>query len=182
MKYKTKTKTSPALYSRGQLKIQEMAFVLVAIVIFMVIAGLFFIKIQMAGLKDEVVSQNDDKAISLALKIASLPEFLWSSKNNQCDNCVDLDKVFLLKSSAQTNKIYSQFWTKDITAIKFEVLYPKKEGECTKGNYPNCKTITLLNSSSEYSFKSAYVSLCKIDLEGSRKCELGKIYVSAKQF
>ncbi len=172
----------PVRYSKGQLKVQEMAFVLVAIMIFFVLAAIFLLNFWVSSLKSDTTSQRNEKSSEIALKLADSPEFAWSSKNNKCDNCVDMDKVFALKERINSSKAYGGFWSQDIGIIKVEVLYPKKTGECTRANYPNCKTITIINRSSEYSFSGGYVALCRYDSanEGSMKCELGQIYVSAK--
>ncbi|MEK6893166.1 MAG: hypothetical protein AABX07_03090 [Nanoarchaeota archaeon] len=173
----------PVLYSKGQLKVQEMAFVLVAIMIFFVLVAIFLLNFWISSLKDDTVSQRDEKSSEIALKLADSPEFAWSSKNNRCDNCVDIDKVFALKERINSGKAYKDFWSHDIGIIKVESLYPEKTGECTRANYPNCKTITLLNRTQEYSFSGGYIALCRHDAanKGSMKCELGQIYVSAKK-
>jgi hypothetical protein len=163
--------------------VQEMAFVIVAIMIFFVLAAIFLLNFWISNLKNDTTSQRDEKSSELALKLADSPEFAWSSKNNRCDNCVDIDKVFALKERINSSKAYSNFWSSDIGVIKVEVLYPKRAGECTRANYPNCRTITIINKTSEYSFSGGYIALCRYDSanKGSMKCELGQIFVSAKK-
>lgn len=160
---------------KGQMKIQEMAFVLVAILIFFGIIAIFFLKIGLSGLQGNVENQRTQEANEIVRKLAVTPEFSFTSKD--CDNCVDLDKVMALKD----RKAYSGFWGLDYLQIK--ILYPGKTGECTKGNYPDCQTITLIKNNNNTGIaKSAFVALCRQDFKqgGYVKCELGRISASGK--
>jgi hypothetical protein len=168
--------------SKGQLKIQEMAFVLIAIMIFFVLGGIFFINVKLATLKENVVEQRDDKAVEMALKLADTPEFAWSSSKDKCNKCVDLDKVFALKKRLNSSEAYTELWGFDTESIQVEVSYPEKTGECTISNYPECRTITLFRENKEYANQGGYVALCRRDLTagGNVKCEMGRILVSSK--
>jgi len=154
-------------YSKGQIKIQQMAFVLVAIMIFFGIVALFYLSIRSAGLKNDVGQLREDEAKGLVRKMSGSPEFSWGVTD--CASCVDFDKIMVLKDQ----KSYSGFL--DVPFLQIEKVYPKGEGECTRGNYPNCKTVTLMNEG-EYVAHSAFVSLCRHDSTlNYNKCELGKI-------
>jgi hypothetical protein len=161
------------VYTRGQLKIQEMAFVLVAIVIFFALVSLAYFSIRINSLDKDVGALKEDEAKEIVKKISGVPEFSFAE---DCINCIDLDKVFVLKS----RKSYQDFWNLDYLAI--EKIYPPGQGECTSGNYPNCKSITIINSSDYGTAYNAYVSLCRHEFKegGYYKCELGKIYVAGE--
>ena len=169
-------------YSKGQLKIQEMAFVIVAIILFFVIAGIFFINIWGTGVKQDVNKQRAEKASEIALKLADSPELKWSASTASCDNCIDFDKALALKGRISSGSAYKDFWGNDIGGIRIQMVYPLKNGECTNHNYPNCKTLTLFNKSEEFSYSGNYVSVCRHEKEngGYFRCDLGKIEVSSE--
>jgi hypothetical protein len=176
-----KMQTCVAQYSKAQIKIQEMAFVLVALMIFGAIGGIFFINYRINQTKSVVEDQRQTRAIEMALKLCDMPELSWSSDNKECSNCIDLDKALVLKEKTVSGA-YKYFWNKDIDWIKIELLYPKKSGECTSSNYPNCAEITILNRTKEHSYEGAFVALCRYNQEkgDNFECELGRILVSAK--
>jgi len=159
--------------NKGQMKIQQMAFVLVAIMIFFVLVGLLFITLRVGALNKSAQNLKDDAAKEIVKRLANTPEFIWSD----CPGCVDVDKAIVLKAHAQE---YEDLWKLDYLA--FEFVYPSRnKSECDLVNYPECSTITLIKDSGEYGVaNSAYVSLCYWDKDGYNKCELGKIYASGK--
>jgi len=161
-------------YSRGQLKIQQMAFVLVVLIIFFAIVSLIYFSISLKGLRQGAQNLEDDKAKELVRKLSSSPEFVWNL--NECSNCIDLDKVLLLRE----RKSYKEFWGLDF--LQIEKVYPSENGECDKANYPNCGSITIIPAEEFGSPASAFVSLCIWEREkgGYVKCELGRIYASGK--
>lgn len=165
-----------ALFSeqRGQLKIQQMSFVLVALMIFFAMAGLFFLSVGLRGLEKDAVALEDEETLELVRKLASSPEFLWDGK--ECSHCIDLDKVLLLKERAA----YENFWGLDF--LQIERVYPMGEGECEQSSYPACQTITLGTKKEVGSPKSSFVSLCRWESQkgGYVKCELGRIHASGK--
>lgn len=165
--------------SKGQLKIQEMAFVLVAIFVFFGLAALFFITVNIGSVKQNVQEINRDVAREAAYQLASTPEFKW--RDGSCSGCIDMLKTIIVK---QEKGIYIQLWNLDY--LRIETIHPEKEGECSLANYPACNSITLANSSAYFGTpSSAFVSLCrdeKIETGGSyEKCELGRIYASVGQ-
>ncbi len=167
-------KTLVVSSSKGQLKIQQMAFVLVALMIFMSFVALIFVSLRVANLKGDVNSLKEEEAREVIRKISSLPEFSFQSKGD-CSQCIDLDKVLLLKE----RNSYKGFWDFDYLAIG--KIYPSSEGECLKENYPNCATITLINKSSDVgAITRSFVSICRWESskEGYFKCEMGQVLAS----
>ena len=164
--------TMSKINKKAQMKIQEMAFVLVAIMIFFSMVVLVYFSIRLASLREDVVSGREEGARELARKLADIPEFSWAG----CPGCIDGDKLLKLKG----NNLYSNFW--DVDYLMVETIYPTKPKlECNSGNYPACSTITIINKSIGTP-ASAFVSICGYEPSkgGYVKCELGKIYVSAK--
>jgi len=162
---------------KAQLKIQQMAFVLVALVIFFALAALFYFSISFSDLQNQAQLLREESAKEIVRNMVATPEF----SSSLCSVCIDLDKVLMLKEKTS----YKNFWNLDF--LKIEKLYPiteSKDGkeECTKLNYPNCKTITLIETEDFGSPHSAFVALCRYEQSngGYIKCELGIIYTSAK--
>lgn len=161
---------------KGQMKIQEMAFVLIAIMIFFAIVALFYINFRVSGLRQGAEIQRGEEAQEMVKKIAAMPEFALTAR--ECESCIDMDKVMALKEK----KEYQNFWGLDY--LRIESIYPQKpEKECIRGNYPDCTSITLINKSKDFgSAKSAFVALCRNEFlqQGYIKCELGKVYAAEK--
>ncbi len=159
---------------KAQLKIQQMAFVLVALVIFFALAALFYFSISFSDLQSQAQILREKEAKEIVRNMVATPEF----SSSICSACIDLDKVLMLKEKDS----YKNFWNLDF--LKLEKLYPQPESkdECTKVNYPNCKTITLIETKDFGSPHSAFVALCRYEQSngGYTKCELGILYTSAK--
>lgn len=158
---------------RAQLKIQEMAFVLVAIVIFFALISLVFFSVRINSLKKQASLIQEEQTASLVRHISGTPELSWKA----CSGCIDLDKAIALKKTG-TNA-YSSLWELDYLMI--ERIYPEhQKRECVYGNYPECNSLVLINSTKDYGITStAFVSLCFWNSEKSQEiCELGRIYAS----
>src|SRR3989338_2188061 len=91
-------------YSKGQLKIQQMAFVLVALMIFISMVGIIFFSVYLSDLKKDVQDLRDREAREIVRKIASSPEFIFTAES--CASCVDFIKVLKLKGLNE----YKKFW------------------------------------------------------------------------
>ena len=139
--------------------------------------ALVYFSIRLSSLREDVTIQREQDAKETARKLADIPEFSWAD----CSNCIDMDKVIMLKERIGERGTYKNFWDLDYLAI--ERIYPNRTtGECTSSNYPDCTTLVLINNTNNYgSPVSAFVALCGFDAAYSGiKCELGKIYASAR--
>jgi len=161
------------IYKKSQLKIQEMAFMIIAVVVFFVLVLLFFLVINLSGMKDSAFSSSREGAILLLSRLAGSPEFACSDSRA---NCVDADKLLALKNHPE----YASFWGVD--GLRFEKLLVdiNEVGECGLGNYPFCSMFTIIPNKSNSISDSTFVSLCRKEKAGSGvydKCELGQIVV-----
>ncbi len=154
---------------KSQLKTQEMAFMLMAVVIFFIIAGLFFIVIKYRELYRTAGLFEKEKALSTVAKLAETAEF-------SCNKplCVDTDKLIVM----QNRPAYNGFWP--IASLSVVKIFPKQEEvECTKENYPNCSFFKVYDKQIENKEEvSTFVSLCRKEKQGDywyEKCELGKL-------
>lgn len=161
---------------KAQLKIQQMAFLLMAVTLFFVLAGLFILIFKFSGLKDAATEIEERNAMLLVTKIANSPEFSCGEAfDSKRTNCVDADKIMMLKNNI--NK-YDDFW--GVSNIEIRKIYPAEDDKlCTNGNYPNCNIIRLreeISSADKWNF----VALCRkkqTDGGPQNKCELAKIMI-----
>ena len=161
-----------AKYSKGQFKIQQMVFVLVATIIFFAIVAVFYVSIRFNSLHSDVDDQRKEAVLEQVRKIAGTPEFIWTSADD-CAACVDFDKIFLLKNRTA----YQGFWS-EIALLKVSRVYPRYQtDECTLSSYPRCNSVTLTQKEGFESYES-FVSLCRYDeLLGGSRCEIGKVII-----
>jgi len=172
----TKMTDLTAIYSKkAQMKIQQMAFVLLAIMIFFAMVGLIYFTISIANVQASAEELRDNEARETVKKLSGSPELGFTSTTD-CSSCIDLDKALILKDSTR----YQNFWNLDFLMI--EKISPESSSvECTKTNYPDCSQITLINKGGSLSTKTAIVAIAHWD--GNRQSfvyELGKIHASAK--
>ena len=180
----------PLKRKNAQMKIQQMAFMLIAITLFFVLVGLVVLVIYLSGLKGSATIIEENNALTLAMKIANSPEFsCGESLGGLKLTCIDGDKLMMLKKDLDKYKDAGvvrgeNFWGVD-TNIEIRKIYPmQNEGECTLGNYPDCSVINLFSKplTSEY---SNFVLLCykaNSDDEVYNKCDIAKIMVSYKKW
>lgn len=155
---------------KAQFRIQEMSFILLAIVLFFIIAGLFFLAVYYRNLKNAATSSVEEEAILIAQILANYPEFSCGSL------CVDADKLIVM----QERKEYIDFWP--VETIEVRKIYPSEDWiECTEENYPNCNIFKIHDSKNQNIRKvSSFVSLCRKERENEityDKCELAKILI-----
>ena len=154
------------------MKIQEMAFVLVAIMIFFGLVVMLYISIRLPALQRSAQELSQNEASELVKKLASSPEFAFTVR--ECPNCVDMDKALALKSLNE----YKTFWGLDY--LRIEKVYPAEGGECGT-NYPDCQSITIIDKENFGIPPTAFVALCRQASENGEfypKCEIGRIYAS----
>jgi len=165
----------------GQVKIQQTAFMLLAVTLLFVLVGIFFIVFKFSGLKQSASDLQEKNAMMLASKIANYPELsCGESFGTSISNCIDTDKAILLLNDPQKyKKLFG------VSNIEIRKIYPKEnEVLCTAGNYPDCSIIRLINDKTTGFDSSNFVVICrKISFNEipQDKCELGKIIVRYEQ-
>ena len=108
---------------KAQMKIQQMAFVLIAVTLFFVFVGLFVFMVMFSGLQESADMLKEENALVLVSKLANSPEFSCEQAfGERIANCIDSDKVMAL---SQDSSKYSELW--DVEGIEIRKIYPKKE-------------------------------------------------------
>lgn len=166
----------------GQLKVQQMAFMLVAITLFFILAGMFFLVINFSNLKQSATEQEKENTELLITRLANSPEFSCeNSFENLGTNCIDFDKVMVLKQGMEK---YQRYWG-DIANIEIRKVYPPEATVlCEIQNYPRCNTLRLYSADVNGTYITNFVSLCRKETEGERtydKCELARLMIAYNQ-
>ena len=169
------------LNTRAQLRIQEMAFMLVGVVLFFSLVGIIVIGVIYSGLYNEANALAEQKTLGAMVALADSPEFSCVSSKS---NCIDGDKAISLKNKSAYIKFWSFSSLRIITRYSAFSLGYDKMIECTKANYPNCDVITIYDRKTAGEIaNSNFVAFCRKEyqdfgnLQGRSydKCEVGMI-------
>ena len=171
------------MVKKGQVKIQQTAFMIIAITIFLILVGLFALSFSLSGVKNKATELEEQRATSLILNLANSPEFSCEEAFGGTKTyCIDFDKAMTLKKNIE---IYKDIW--DVENIEIRKIFPVLETErlCTQNNYPDCNLLRII-SDEPTGFPSlpSFVSICrKESKEGNiyNKCELAQINIFYKK-
>ena len=161
---------------KAQMKIMQMAFMIVAVFFFFVLVGLFFIGIQFKDVAGSAEQLQRDQAISSLRVIADMPELNYDSSD-----AVTLDEDKLKVMSGGFGSSYGEFWpVASVAAYKlWPVASELKECPGVGCNYYKIYD----NGQSNVRTYSTYVSICKKVKEDGfiyDRCEVGKLEVGMK--
>jgi len=166
---------------RAQLKIQEMAFMLVALILFFILVGLFALSIWSKNITESATELAEEKTLSAISNLAGTAEFICPETKS---NCIDADKVMALIGK----KNYDNFWPFTSLKIIRYSGFDKNEDEmtsCNLGNYPDCDVIEIYDKriASEKVINS-FVALCRQEYENSEpyiRCEIAKFLAGSER-
>lgn len=155
----------------AQLRIQQMAFMIVAIFFFFILVGLGYLGYQTKTLNSNYLDLQKEKAISSLQVLTNMPELSCGSL------CLDTDKLEVM---SEKSKEYKDMW--DIASIKVIKVYP---GFTTLVKCPNlnCNEYDVYDSGQKgITQYSTFVSLCKkLNEDGYyTKCEIAKLLIGVK--
>jgi hypothetical protein len=155
---------------KAQLKIQEMAFMLMAVIIFFVMAGMFFLVIMYNDMHNQANILEKEKAVSTVVNLADTPEF-------SCGHlCLDADKLIVM-----TNRAGYENFLPITSLVVIKISKDEERIECSEKNYPYCNYFKVFDKGIENEQGvETFVSLCRKEKTGGYvydKCELGRIIV-----
>lgn len=110
---------------KSQMKIQEMAFVLIALMLLFSMVFIFYIKLKSSDIEETSYGLKQNKALSLLDRITSMPELSCSAVLGADSLCIDQDKLEIM----QTNNFqeeYRDFW-QNVKEIKIKKVYPDED-------------------------------------------------------
>ncbi|MEX0920976.1 MAG: hypothetical protein WDZ62_01805 [Candidatus Pacearchaeota archaeon] len=166
------------LNKKGQMKIQQMAFMLLAVTLFFALVGMFFLMIFFSDIENSAESIEERNSLLLVSSIVNSPEFACGSAFGSTKlNCIDFDKLMALQSNSNR---YSNFWKVD--GIEVRKIFPSDSGVCTFSNYPNCGKIIIVDNEGSGVGISNFAALCRNEDRGEgrsvgERCELARIIV-----
>ena len=161
---------------KAQMKIQQMAFMIVAVFFFFILVGMFFLKVQFSGIQKSAAELEKAQAVSALEVIANMMELNCNSRESLC-----LDKDKLKVMSGELQESYETFWP--IASIKVYLL-DETSTEIITCPALNCNYYEIFDNkqanSEEY---STYVSVCEKVRELGYvydKCEIAKLVVGRR--
>lgn len=157
----------------AQMKIQQMAFMILAVFLFFILVGLFFLSIELRSIRQEAMILNEEAAISSLQVISGMAEFSYDSREPLT---LDEDKLRVLSTIFG----YDSFW--EVSSIKVYKVYPVEK--MIKCPAQDCNYYEIYNNGQknvkEY---STFVSICRKVKEFGYvydRCEIGKISVGVR--
>lgn len=157
----------------GQMKIQQMAFMILAVFFFFILVGLFVLNIGLRNLSNSASDLQEEAAISSIEVISNMPELSCDSKKS---SCVDRDKLRVM--SGNLGEEYESFWP--VASIKVYQVYPPPS-EPIKCPAANCNYYEIWDSGQSNAMEySTFISICERIKEKGYvydKCEIGKLVV-----
>ena len=157
-------KTIETKARKGQMKIQEMAFVLVAVVFLGALLLLFFARFQAGQIEKTATELRSLRTVTMLRMIASIPELVCKDEAI----CIDQDKLIAFNSSTSLQSKYSSLWrASNIVNIRVEEAYPR-----TSVSYTIYKRTTQENTITY----STFIPLCSEAQE--KTCKIAKIKVT----
>ena len=165
----------------AQLKIQQMAFVLMAVTLFFVLAGMFVLVFVFSGMKGSAEDTCQKNALLLVTGLANSPEFsCGDAYGSRMGSCIDADKVMILKENIEK---YGNFW--GVESIEIRKIVPAGDKvECELSNYPDCNSISVKDSDNPGYVEENFVILCGKRIKDGQKydkCEIAKLMLGAKE-
>jgi len=148
---------------KAQIKIQETAFVLLAIVLLFSIVFLFYFKIHSLDIAKRAAAAKEERALSMLDKIAAMPELSCSSYIGERTEsiCIDKDKLIVFKDMHN----YNRMWT-GLKEVKITEVYPLTD-----------KYVIYSIDNTEKQTYNNFISLCEQQQTGYN-CAIGIISIA----
>ena len=173
-------KVRSSLNKKGQMKIQQMIFVIIAVTLLFVLVGMFFLSINLSNVKQTATNLAEENSMLLVSKLANSPEFsCGNSFGSSRTNCVDFDKIIALGKDTD----YLNFW--GVAKIEVRKIFPDEGNKlCDENNYPNCGIVNILDRNVKtLPYSSNFISLCRKETDGKiiyDKCELALLLIASE--
>ena len=149
----------------AQMKIQEMAFVLIALFLLFSMTFIFYLKIKSSDIEKTSYELRQNKALSILDKIAAMPELGCSSDIDKGSLCLDEDKLLAMQGFQEEYKVLF----KGLKELKVKKIYPSSE-----------EYVLYSSGNNDYESYSAFISLCKRKYDNTAwyQCSIGLVSVS----
>jgi hypothetical protein len=164
--------------NKAQLQIQEMTFMLVAVVLFFVLGGMFALSIVYADMQKKATELKLEEARVAVVNFANTPEF-----NCGKPGCIDADKLIVMMGRTA----YKNYWKFSNIRIDKSSGFAKNESKlikCNLVNYPDCDYFVVLEKKVDNQKPvTSFASICWQKVEGSTaiempgKCEIARVTI-----
>lgn len=155
----------------GQMKIQEMAFVLIAFIFLLGLLLLFFARFQMAQIQDISDQIRIVRGQNMLQYVANLPELNCPSSFSGLAgrSCIDYDKLKVFVNKQDINGKYKNiFESAYLSKVEVDLVFPANE------------TFILYNSNEQKNVQAykTFIPICEEDSQkGSCKIGIVKIWI-----
>lgn len=157
----------------GQMRIQQMAFMLVAVFFFFILVGLFFVGWQYKSVYENYQNLQKQQAISSLKVISDMAELNCEDSR---ELCVDEDKLEIM-----SKKDYSEIWP--VASIKV-IKLNSNSSQLKLCPGAGCNYYNVYSSGQKNIQEFAtYVNVCrkdKVNYYQFEKCEMGKLLAGVK--
>ena len=167
---------SVVVEKRGQMKIMQMAFMIIGVFFFFVLVGLFFLNFMIGDVQSGAYELQKRQAISSLEMIAGMNELSLDSRESMM---LDEDKLMVMSGGLGDG--YEDFWP--VASLRVYKVYPtfSEEKKCPG---IDCNYYDIYDSGQvDVVTYSSFVSICKRVKEFGHiydKCEIGKIVAGVK--
>lgn len=153
-----------------------MVFMILAVFIFFILVGIFFLTVQMGGIRDSAAQLQKEQAISSIQVISDMPELSFDPTETMT---IDEDKLRIMSGSF--GDAYDSFWP--VVSVEVYKIYPGF-GEIIEYPLTNYNYYNVYDSGQASSHKeSGFISLCEKRKEAGSvfdRCEIAKLVVGVK--
>jgi len=158
---------------KSQMKIQQMAFMIIAVFFFFILVGLFFIGWQYKDVMSSYEKLQKEQAISSMAVISDMAELNCGSQESYC---LDEDKLIVMG-----RKNFQAIWP--VESVEVYKIYPEFSEEIACPSI-DCNYWKVYDSGRKNTEKhSTFVSICRKIKEKDfiyEKCEIGKLLVGVR--
>jgi len=157
---------------KAQIKMQQTAFMLLALVLFFALIFVFYFILQSRNLNITANQLEMNRVGEFAKFIAGTTEFACAGEQY----CVDSDKIMVLKNMTS----YNNYWQVSFIDI---VKINGTDRECNFETYPDCNVIHVYDNkkaTTKDAPRGSFISLCrheKVEGYNQNYCELAKLII-----
>ena len=158
----------------AQFKIQQMAFMLVAVFFFFVLVGLAFLGFESKNIKSDSENAQIRETISSLKVIADMTELNCKSTEYMC---LDEDKLLIMASRDET-----EIWP--VSSVEVRKIYPSPlDGREIRCPAENCNYYPVFLGEQNENIKkySTFVSICKKLKEAGQEFSIERIFKNANK-
>ena len=159
------------MVKKAEIKIQEMAFVLLAVVLLFTLVLLIFARFQIAQLQESALELRREQAVSMLRVIASMPELRCSASFSSVAESACIDEI-KLEAFVSEHERYEELWKNSkISGITIKEAYPEGQEYVIKSARPGTNTVTY----------ATFIPLCEEQVGRQVSCKIATINIGIEE-